>query len=95
MDQNQIQEALRYLVSSKPDDNDPANLAIWALQELELISTVLNGIGAGHCDFLNSPPEKPRNGDIRMADGVNWNPGGLGRGYYGFDEQTSSWRKLG
>lgn len=95
MDQNQNQEALRYAPSPRPDDGDPVNLANWALQELEAISNVLNGIGAGHVEFLNAPPIKPRNGDVRMADGVNWNPGGQGRGYYGYDEQTSSWRKLG
>lgn len=94
MDQNQNREALRYVPSPRPDDGDPINLANWALQELEAISSVLNGIGAGRVDFLNAPPEKPRNGDIRMADGTNWNPGS-GRGYYGFDENSGTWRFLG
>lgn len=95
MDQTQKREALRYTPAARPDDGDPVNLANWALQELETISSILNGIAAGNVEFLNAPPERPRNGDIRMADGTNWNPGGLGRGYYGFDEVGSVWRKLG
>ena len=39
-------------------------------------------------------PEKPRTGMIALADGTQWDPGS-GRGVYWYDENTSSWKKLG
>lgn len=35
---------------------------------------------------------KPRDGDIRYADGTSWNPGGTGEGIYAFFNDT--WNKL-
>ena len=35
---------------------------------------------------------KPRDGDIRYADGTDWNPGGTGEGIYAFFNET--WNKL-
>ena len=35
-----------------------------------------------------------RLGDIRYADGSNWNPGSTGEGIYFFNETTSAWVKL-
>ena len=35
---------------------------------------------------------KPRNGDIRYADGTNWNPGGTGEGIYAY--VNGAWAKL-
>ena len=39
---------------------------------------------------------KPRQGDIRYADGVNWNPGGTGEGIYAYLNNSGSpdWTKL-
>lgn len=37
-------------------------------------------------------PSKPRSGDIRLADGTQWNPGS-GAGFYGY--YGSAWVKLG
>ena len=39
----------------------------------------------------NTAPAKPRDGDIRYADGSNWNPG-AGTGIYWFD--GTNWTKL-
>lgn len=36
-------------------------------------------------------PVKPRKGDIRYADGTNWNPGS-GAGFYGYT--GSAWTKF-
>jgi hypothetical protein len=41
----------------------------------------------------NAAPEKPRTGDIRLADGTNWDPG-TGRGIYWYDEDSGLWTKL-
>ena len=40
----------------------------------------------------NVAPSKPRAGDIRLADGTNWNPGS-GAGFYGY--YGGAWVKLG
>lgn len=36
-------------------------------------------------------PKKVREGDIALADGTSWNPGG-GAGFYGY--RGGAWRKL-
>ena len=38
--------------------------------------------------------DKPRAGDIRYADGSDWNPGGTGEGIYFFNS-SDAWVKLG
>ena len=38
--------------------------------------------------------DKPRAGDIRYADGSDWNPGGTGEGIY-FYNSSAAWVKLG
>ena len=38
-------------------------------------------------------PTKPRIGDIKYADGTQWDPGGTGEGIYLFNS-SSAWTKL-
>ncbi len=62
---------------------DPAQLQRY-LQDLEQrIFIAVTALAAGHLDKLNAAPEKPREGDIRFADGTNWNPGS-GKGIYAY-----------
>ena len=49
-------------------------------------------LAAGHFDPIPAPPAKPRDGDIRHADGTHWNPGG-GKGIYYYD--GIAWNQLG
>ena len=72
-----------------PSDATPEFL--W--RELNRISDELNFIHDGHADVLNVAPDKPRQGDIRYADGTNWNPGS-GEGLYIF-KSSSAWVFLG
>lgn len=74
--------------------NSPEELLAWALQELEKLSIVVNNLAEGRVAVAHRAPDKPRNGYIRYADGTDWNPGS-GRGYYGFDETTGTWKFLG
>ena len=48
------------------------------------ISAAINLLAAGHVDFSSVAPTRPRNGDIRIADGSNWNPGS-GEGPYWYN----------
>jgi hypothetical protein len=46
-----------------------------------MLAAALAALAAGHIDKVNVAPAKPRDGDLRYADGTNWNPGG-GKGLY-------------
>lgn len=60
--------------------------------ELEKIALAVRQIAAGHIDMTYVAPAKPREGDIRLADGTEWDPGS-GAGFYGY--YGGSWAKLG
>ena len=49
-------------------------------------------LAEGHLDQVHAEPDKPRDGDIRLADGSDWNPGG-GQGVYCY--YNSTWNRLG
>jgi len=51
------------------------------------------GTGQLRLQPLQSGPSNPADGDIAYADGVTWNPGGLGEGFYGYYD--TSWKRLG
>ena len=62
--------------------------------ELRKIAGVLNLLAAGHVDKVNAAPIKPREGDVRLADGVSWKPNGTGAaGVWCFYNNT--WNFLG
>ena len=57
------------------------------------IRTVLDLVRDGHLDVSNVEPSNPQQGDIRYADGSNWNPGSGGEGIY-FYNAAGNWTKL-
>lgn len=61
---------------------DPAQLGRFIRDELQQISAAITALAAGHLDQQSVAPAKPRDGDMRYADGAHWNPGGLGKGVY-------------
>lgn len=83
-----------YVPAAPPTGGSVEDALKWALQELEKASTVINNLAEGRVAPLNAPPAKLFDGMIRMADGVNWNPGN-GRGYYGYDAATGTWKFFG
>ena len=74
-------------VPSKPED-----LPAYLQSELDRISAVISNIADGHFDTSNVVITKPRAGDVRYADGSNWNPGS-GEGLYIY-LSTGAWSKL-
>jgi hypothetical protein len=86
---------LYFSLSPPPQSTDIEVIFNWLLQELERLTTVVNGAAQGFAEPTFNPPPKMWNGQIRFADGVGWSPGGQGRGYYGYDESIPGWRKLG
>lgn len=71
---------------------DPAALPGYIQDMLIEIASVLDLVRDGHLDVLYSAPDKPKQGDIRYADGTSWNPGS-GEGIY-FYNSAGSWVKL-
>ena len=57
------------------------------------LSNALRQVADGHLDAQTAPPPRPRAGDFRYADGVNWNPGS-GEGAYIY-KSSGTWVFLG
>lgn len=76
----------------QPVPSNHLDLANYLRMELAAIQNVIGILAAGHVDQSYAAPDKPRNGDIRLADGTSWNPG-AGQGFYGYYNNT--WNKLG
>lgn len=74
--------------------SDPARLQDY-LRGLEArTQTAIMALAAGHLDKTHTEPSKPRDGDIRYADGANWQPNGSGSaGIYYYNGTT--WVFLG
>jgi microcystin-dependent protein len=70
---------------------DPQALLEHVQRQLSLVSGALEIGLARYVEFLNAPPDKPREGMIRGADGTNWNPGS-GKGLYIYVDAT--WKRL-
>ncbi len=82
---------IRYTPAPVPDNTE--DIPAYLRQEFERMSGIINNIADGHFDVSNVEPDKPRTGDIRYADGSNWNPGSTGEGVYIY-LSTGAWSKL-
>jgi hypothetical protein len=82
---------LQYVPDIVPQN--PADFPRYAQAEFLKLQTVIAGLIAGHLDVTTVAPTKPRNGDIRYADGTLWSPSAGGEGFYGY--YAGSWKKLG
>ena len=69
------------------------DLPAYLQSELDRISAVIGNLADGHFDKSNVEPTKPRAGDVRYADGTNFNPGSAGEGLYVY-LSNGAWSKL-
>jgi len=60
-----------------PVPRNPQDLPRYLEDELRKIQSVLRNLANGHMDKVTRAPSKPREGDIRLADGVHWDPLGV------------------
>lgn len=58
--------------------SEPDQLQRFLNEELGRISAAIQALAAGHLDKSTVAPVKPRDGDIRYADGVGFKPNGVG-----------------
>lgn len=64
------------------------------LDELGKIAAAIQALSLGHLDKSYAAPQKPRDGDVRYADGTSWKPNGTGgAGVWYFN--GNSWVLLG
>lgn len=73
--------------------SDIRDLPRYVQIELDKVKRALDILILGHLDTVYVEPLKPREGDIRLADGTEWNPGGTGAGVYAY--YGAAWHKLG
>lgn len=76
-----------------PPPSDPADLSRYLVDEFSKIQTAIMQLAEGHVDVTNVAPKRPREGDIRLADGTNWNPTGTGKKFVGY--RGGAWVDLG
>lgn len=83
-------------VSYAPEQipDDPEELKRFLRSEFQKIQVAIQLLAAGHLDITTVAPVKPRDGDIRYAQGTSWNPGS-GVGIYYYKGATSAWVFLG
>jgi hypothetical protein len=76
-----------------PVPSDPKDLPRYLRDELENIAAAVRALADGHLETTYVAPAKPREGDIRLADGTQWNPTGSGNRFVGY--RGGAWREMG
>ena len=71
---------------------DQQDLGVYLINELKRLGYIIFNQSTFRLERTNVAPDKPRLGDIRYADGSNWNPGS-GEGIY-FYNSAGNWVKL-
>jgi len=92
-----VKSVNRWTPNPAPISND--QLSDYLFHELNRLSDIIFNLDVFRLEPTNVDPidqggedkGKPRNGDIRYADGTNWNPGS-GAGIYAYI--GSAWTKL-
>ena len=79
----------KYFPNKSPNEYDEGFVS----SEFSKISFAIDQVSMGHLDVQNVAPDKPRQGDLRYADGSNWNPSAGGEGIYFFNA-AGAWVKL-
>ena len=82
--------AIAYVPGPVPPD--PRGLQRYLREEFEKIAAAVKALAAGHLETSYAAPSKPREGDIRLADGTRWNPTGSGPRFVGY--RGGAWRDL-
>lgn len=79
---------------------DPGNITTQAdliryVQDLEQrLTLAMTALAQMKMERMYAPPDRPRDGMLVLADGVDWNPG-AGRGAYVYDEDAATYNQLG
>lgn len=80
------------LYSPNDPPENPAQLQRYLREEVAKIAAAVQRVADGYLPVVYMPPDKPRAGMIRNADGALWDPGS-GPGAYRYD--GTAWNFLG
>ena len=86
-----VKSVTHYQPSPLPINQE--NLGSYLTTELKRLGDILFNQATFRLERTHTAPAKPRGGDIRYADGTNWDPGS-GEGVYFYKESTSAWVQL-
>ena len=67
------------------------DLGGYVVSELKRLGSILLNLSIFRLEPVHIEPARPRKGDIRYADGTDWNPG-AGEGIYWYN--GTAWAKL-
>ena len=84
-----VKSVTRYEPGPLPEN--PEELGIYVVTEFMRLGNILLNQSLLRLEETHVAPDKPRDGDIRSADGTEWDPGD-GQGIYWFN--GASWTKL-
>lgn len=84
--------SIQYTQAPAPNTIDQ-DLRRYLTGEFQKIAAAIGLLAVGHVDVTHVAPPRPRDGDVRLADGTHWNPTGGGKGFYGYYD--GAWHKLG
>ena len=79
--------------SPNPAPLTSEGLPDYLFNELNRLADIIFNLDTFRLEPTNVDPVKPRDGDIRYADGTTWNPGSGGEGIYAYYNAT--WNRLG
>jgi hypothetical protein len=82
---------VQYMPGQVP--SNPGDLPRYLTEELQKIKAAMDALALGHIDVTHIAPPKPRDGDIRLCDGVDWDPLGTGQKFVGY--RGGAWVELG
>lgn len=68
-----LDSGILYQPADPPQNS--AEMQRFLRDEFAKIAAAISAQATGHYDLATRAPDKPRDGDFRIADGVNWNPG--------------------
>ena len=84
-----VKSVTYYQPGSIPEN--PEYLGEFLIRELNKLGDIIYNVSQIRLEQTNVAPVKPRDGDIKYADGTNWNPGS-GVGVYAYI--GGAWTKL-
>ena len=87
-----VKSVTHYEPSSPP--NDPEQLPIYVVEELKRLANIVLNQAIFRLEVTNEAPGRPRTGDIRFADGTNWDPGSGAGIYFASTASPPVWTKL-
>ena len=87
-----IKSVVRFNPNPAPVSQE--QLPDYLFNELNRFGDIVFNLDTFRLQQTNVAPEKVRDGDIRYADGSDWNPGATGEGIYFYNETTAAWVKL-